>query len=95
MCLSTLRELTTHVNISKIVYGSQLKATIASVMDVPPRLNAEGNIPGQEIDAIFSTKSINNRIVNSAYLVGISNHILVEGSRRIALDYFKDLETEK
>ena len=74
----------------KIVVGSQLKATIAKVFTEPPRLNKNDNTPGEVIDAIFSTKSVNNRIVNSAYLQGITNRILVEGSKKVAELYFKN-----
>lgn len=78
------------MKVTKIVLGSQLKATIANVMDTPPKTNSKDNKPDKPLHAIFSTKSINNRIVNSAYLVGISNHILVEGSKKIAELYFKE-----
>lgn len=74
----------------KIVVGSQLKATIAKVFTDAPRLNKNDNTPGEVIDAIFSTKSVNNRIVNSAYLQGMTNRLLVEGSKKVAELYFKN-----
>ena len=76
----------------KTVIATQLKNTIAKVFseDKVPRINREDNTPGEPVDMIFSTKSIYNRIVNSPFLVGMSNTILIEGSKQVADIYFKN-----
>ena len=74
----------------KIVFGAQLKATIAHVFEESPRINTEDNQPGEEIDAVFGSQSVYNRIVNSPFLMGMSNSILVEMSKRIGQEYLSN-----
>lgn len=90
MCLSTLHDVANHVNITKIVLGAQLKATIAHVFEESPRINSEDNQPGEEIDAVFGSQSVYARIVNSPFLMGMSNSILVEMSKRIGKEYLSN-----
>lgn len=57
----------------KIVVANQMKSTIGSVLkDSPVTEN------GEEIDAVFGARSINARIVNSPYIMGTTNTLLVE-----------------
>lgn len=74
----------------KMVYCNQLKCTIAEVYQEPPRTVSEDMDLGQPLDAVFSTSSVYNRIVNSPFLVGFTNVILTEVSRQLGEEYFKD-----
>lgn len=89
MCLSTLHGLTTHVNTKKIVYGNQLKCTIAHVYEDSPRLINDDGTVGDEIDGIFSGKSLYARIVNSPFQVGMANILLLHIGKSKAKRYFE------
>ena len=75
-------------NKTKTVLANQLKNTIAYVYDTAPSIANEDGSRGEELGAIFSTKSLYNRIVNSPFLIGMSNTLLVEGSKKVADLYF-------
>ena len=55
----------------KMVFGGQLKCTVAKVMDKPTYTDS-----GREIDAFFSASAVARRIVLSIYLSGISARCL-------------------
>ena len=71
-----------------MVYGAQLKATVGYVYDEPPRIANEDGSMGMELDSIFGSNSIYNRIVNSPFLMGMTNMLLVEMSKKVADTYF-------
>lgn len=73
---------------SKIVYAAQLKATVGYVYDDPPCLANKDGSMGMELDAIFGSNSVYNRIVNSPFLMGMTNTLLVEMSKKVADTYF-------
>lgn len=68
----------------KVVFDSSLKSVVASVID-EPLLTESGN----EVDAIFSITSINNRVVLSPLRVGMINRVL-EKAEQDVLDIFFD-----
>lgn len=43
---------------------------------------------GMELDSIFGSNSVYNRIVNSPFLMGMTNMLLVEMSKKVADTYF-------
>lgn len=55
----------------KTVFANQMKSVISSVMDKP--YTTEN---GEMIDAIFGSQSISDRIVTSAYVIGMTNTLL-------------------
>lgn len=67
----------------KLVFSHQMKSTISSVLPESPV--TEDN---DEIDAIFGARSINARIVNSPYIVGTTNTLLVEIGKLANKMYF-------
>ncbi len=89
MCLSTLPVLTTLVNTKKLVYGSQLKCTIAHVFDEAPRIvNDDGSL-GEKLGGVFSGKSVNARIVGSPYEMGMCNSLCLHIGKQAAETYFR------
>lgn len=63
----------------------QLKTVIRDVID-EPILTEDGD----EIDAIFGYKSIDDRIVNSPALVGTAALLMDEITKRAVAMYFSD-----
>ena len=74
----------------KTVLGNQLKNTIGHVFTEPPRTANNDLSMGEEVDAIFSTTSLYKRIVNSPFLMGMNNTLLVEMSKRIGQAYIDE-----
>ena len=72
------------LNGDKVVFSNQLKSTIGQVLKESP--TAEN---GLKINAIFGARSINARIVNSPYILGTTNHLLVEIGK-IASKMYRD-----
>lgn len=67
----------------KSVFSNQLKTTVGRVMTGINQTES-----GTNIDAIFGYKSINDRIVNSAVIIGTTNTLLRKLSK-LAVDAFK------
>lgn len=76
----------------KVVISAQLKSTIGHVFDEPPRVATEDGEMGEEIDCLFGSNSVYNRIVTSPFLIGMTNTLLTEMSKRIGTEY---LESKK
>lgn len=72
------------------MFSAQLKATVGYVYDEPPRLANNDGSMGMELDAIFGSNSVYNRIVNSPFLMGMTNMLLVEMSKKVADTYFNN-----
>ena len=70
------------------MFSAQLKATVGYVYDEPPRIANEDGSMGMELDGIFGSNSVYNRIVNSPFLMGMTNTLLVEMSKKVADTYF-------
>ena len=68
----------------KLVFGNQLKCTIGDVFT-----NDTVSEDGRAIDAQFSTKSKDNRIVNSADLTGSLSTVLVALQENVVKEYFE------
>jgi hypothetical protein len=69
---------------SKIVLGSSLKSVTSKVYDTP--IYTED---GEEIDVVFSTLSISNRITNSPFIQGIISRVMHKLEDEVVADYFK------
>ena len=73
----------------KLVYGSQLKCTIAHVFDEAPRIvNDDGSL-GEKLGGVFSGKSVNARIVGSPYEMGMCNSLCLHIGKQGAETYFR------
>ena len=68
----------------KAVVGNQLKATVGDVS--PDGLRTED---GETIDVQFSTKSKDNRVVNSPDVIGSATTALITLQKSIVTDYFE------
>lgn len=68
----------------KIVVGNQLKATVGRYWN-----DAQTSEDGEEIDLLFSANSIDARIVLDAELIGTTNTLLVELTKRFIESYDK------
>lgn len=44
---------------------------------------------GEEIDMLFGSNSVYNRIVNSPFLIGMMNTLLIEVSKKLATEYLE------
>ena len=68
----------------KIVLGNQLKATVGRYWNEPQTTE-----DGVEVDLLFSAKSVDNRIVLDAEIMGSTNTILIELTKRFIESYDK------
>ena len=68
----------------KIVLGNQLKATVGRYWNEPQTTE-----DGVEIDLLFSAKSVDNRVVLDAEIMGSTNTILIELTKRFIESYDK------
>ena len=66
----------------KGVFANQLKTVFGRVYNDNVRTES-----GVEIDAIFGSKSLYNRIVTSPYLIGSTNTLLIVGAKRVVKAY--------
>ena len=69
----------------KGVFGSQMKSVVSSVL--PSLIHTTS---GEKVDALFSYRSILNRIVLSPLLIGTTNRLIKHISPLIAQTYFAD-----
>lgn len=69
----------------KLVYITSLKSIVANVMEKATR-----TVSGLVVDAHFSAKSIRNRIINSPWIIGITNRILMKMEDFVIERYFKN-----
>lgn len=67
----------------KVVVAHQLKGTVARVWN-----DANRDSKGEPIDAYFSGQSIDNRIVDSPYLVGTTSTIMLKITENVIDHYF-------
>ena len=68
----------------KIVLGNQLKATVGRYWNEPQTTE-----DGVEVDLLFSAKSVDNRVVLDAEIMGSTNTILIELTKRFIESYDK------
>lgn len=73
----------------KLVLANQLKNTIGFVYEQSPRIMSEDGGFGEEIDMLFGSNSVYNRIVNSPFLIGMMNTLLIEVSKKLATEYLE------
>lgn len=71
----------------KVVFANQMKSIISDVMTGTNKTES-----GEDIDALFSYVSINNRIVLSPELIGTTTTLLKLMSKRVAESYFLKVE---
>ena len=69
----------------KLVVGNQLKGTVARVWTTP---NVDEN--DKEFDAYFSGNSIDARIVNSPFLMGTTNTLMMTITQQVVDAYFTE-----
>ena len=69
----------------KFVFGNQLKTTVGEIIDYP--IVTEN---GEEVDALFSNKSIIARIVTSFMLTGTTTTLLKKVTENAVKMYFED-----
>lgn len=73
----------------KVVFGNQLKCTVADVNEHPQYTES-----GRKIDALFSPDAAGRRICMSPMLTGISNRIMEQLEQNIVDYYFEDKKLE-
>ena len=66
------------------MFGNQLKTVFGGVMPNPVKTES-----GETVDAIFGAKSVYDRIVNSAFIIGTTNSLLKTISKRVVDIYRK------
>lgn len=72
----------------KAIFGNQLKFTVGEVFNYD--LSTEDGTP---VDATFSSRSIYNRIVNSAILNGTTGMVLEQLTKKVVDEYFKHFKS--
>jgi len=73
----------------KFVFGNQLKTTIGEVFDYPIKTEK-----GEDVDALFSTKSIAARIVTSFMITGTTTTLLRKVTENAVALYFGEDKNE-
>ncbi len=68
----------------KAVLGGQMKSVTSDVYN-----NTITTESGERIDAVFSSRGIMGRIVNSFYIMGTTNRLLKHASKQVTEIYFK------
>ena len=68
----------------KVVFANQMKSVVCEVLHYPVKTET-----GLEIDAIFSYKSFNNRIVNSPQIIGTTTTLLKKIAEKAVAVYRK------
>ena len=67
------------------MFAAQLKTVISEVIE-KDYITEDGTV----IDAIFGNRSIDDRIVNSAYIIGTTNTLLEVITKKACDLYFKE-----